>query len=164
MQKSFASAGVQITDHGSCPPRALCHLHCSPCLLGRCGVVPWSQDSDIWMVSPLSPTTGQWWKWLLQNSWGSQWQLQQPWKHLHYSAREPRHPETPSNKVHIRHLRRLNYTFFFFKDLFIIISKYTVAVVRRTRRGHQISLQVVVSHHVVAGIWTQDLRKSSRCS
>jgi hypothetical protein len=45
--------------------------------------------------------------------------------------------------------------FFFFKDLFIylfIICKYTVAVFRRTRRGHQISLRVVVSHHVVAGI------------
>jgi hypothetical protein len=42
--------------------------------------------------------------------------------------------------------------FFFFKDLFIIISNYIVAVFRCTRRGHQISLQMVVSHHVVAGI------------
>jgi hypothetical protein len=33
---------------------------------------------------------------------------------------------------------------------FIIISKYTVAVFRHTRRGCQIPLQVVVSHHVVA--------------
>jgi hypothetical protein len=41
---------------------------------------------------------------------------------------------------------------FFFKDLFIIISKYTVAVFRCTRRGHQISLWMVVSYHVVAGI------------
>jgi hypothetical protein len=44
---------------------------------------------------------------------------------------------------------------FFFKDLFIylfIICKYTVAVFRHTRRGSQISLQMVVSHHVVAGI------------
>jgi hypothetical protein len=44
---------------------------------------------------------------------------------------------------------------FFFKDLFIylfIICKYTVAIFRCTRRGHQISLWVVVSHHVVAGI------------
>jgi hypothetical protein len=43
---------------------------------------------------------------------------------------------------------------FFFspKDLFIIINKYTVAVFRHTRRGRQISLRVVVSHHVVAGI------------
>jgi hypothetical protein len=36
------------------------------------------------------------------------------------------------------------------KDLFIIMCKYTVF--RRTRRGHQISLRMVVSHHVVAGI------------
>jgi hypothetical protein len=43
---------------------------------------------------------------------------------------------------------------FFFspKDLFIIISKYTVAVFRHSRRGHHISLQMVVSYHVVAGI------------
>jgi hypothetical protein len=38
------------------------------------------------------------------------------------------------------------------KDLFIIIHKDTVADFRRTRRGHQILLQVVVSYHVVAGI------------
>ena len=49
------------------------------------------------------------------------------------------------------------------KDLFIIICKYTVAVFRHSRRGHLISLQMVVSHHVVGGIWTQDLRKSSLC-
>jgi len=41
--------------------------------------------------------------------------------------------------------------FSFFKDLFIIYE-YTVAVFRHIRRGHQISLQMVVSHHVVAGI------------
>jgi hypothetical protein len=51
--------------------------------------------------------------------------------------------------------------FFFFKDLFII-CKYTEAVFRHSRRGRQISLRMVVSHHVVAGIWTPDLRKSSR--
>ena len=45
------------------------------------------------------------------------------------------------------------------KDLFITIHKYTVAVFRRTRRGSQISLQVVVSHHVVPGI---ELRISGR--
>jgi hypothetical protein len=28
---------------------------------------------------------------------------------------------------------------------------YAVAVFRHTRRGHQIPLQMVVSHHVVAG-------------
>jgi hypothetical protein len=42
----------------------------------------------------------------------------------------------------------------FFKDLFIIyfICKYTIAVFRHIRRGHQMSLRMVVSHHVVAGI------------
>ena len=38
------------------------------------------------------------------------------------------------------------------KDFFIIIHEYTVADFRRTRRGRQISLQMVVRHHVVAGI------------
>ena len=33
-----------------------------------------------------------------------------------------------------------------------IVYKYTVAVFRHTRRGHQISLQMVVCYHVVAGI------------
>ena len=43
----------------------------------------------------------------------------------------------------------------FFKDLFIylfIVCKYTVAVLRHSRRGSQISLRMVMSHHVVAGI------------
>jgi uncharacterized membrane protein (DUF485 family) len=45
-------------------------------------------------------------------------------------------------------------SFFFFKIyfFFIIICKYTVAVVRHSRRGSQISFWMVVSHHVVAGI------------
>jgi hypothetical protein len=51
---------------------------------------------------------------------------------------------------------------FFFKIYLLIICKYTVAVFRHSRRGSQISLRMVVSHHVVAGIWTLDLRKSSR--
>jgi len=52
--------------------------------------------------------------------------------------------------------------FFFLKIYSFIIYKYTVAVIRYIRRGHRISLQMVVSHHVVAGNWTQDLWKSSR--
>ena len=36
------------------------------------------------------------------------------------------------------------------------LCEYTVAVFRHTRRGHGIPLQMVVSHHVVAGNWTQD--------
>jgi hypothetical protein len=55
----------------------------------------------------------------------------------------------------------LNQTIFF-KIYFISICKYTVAVFRHSRRGSQILLWMVVSHHVVAGIWTLDLRKSSR--
>jgi hypothetical protein len=43
------------------------------------------------------------------------------------------------------------FLFFVFKDVFIIICKYTVAVSRHTRRGCQILLRMVVSHHVVAG-------------
>jgi hypothetical protein len=42
----------------------------------------------------------------------------------------------------------------FFKDLFIYlfyVCEYTVAVFKRTRRGDQIPLQMVVSYHVVAG-------------
>jgi hypothetical protein len=53
---------------------------------------------------------------------------------------------------------------FFLKVYLFIIHKYTVAVFRHSRGGSQISLQMVVSHHVVARIWTQDLRKSSQCS
>jgi hypothetical protein len=53
-------------------------------------------------------------------------------------------------------------SFLFFKIYLFIICKYTVAVFRHTRRGRQISLRMVVSHYVVAGIWTPDLWKSSR--
>jgi hypothetical protein len=45
----------------------------------------------------------------------------------------------------------------------LYVSEYTVAVFRHTRRGQQISLQMVVSHHVVAGNWTQNLWKRSQC-
>jgi hypothetical protein len=34
----------------------------------------------------------------------------------------------------------------------IYLNKYTVTIFRQARRGHQISLGVVVSHHVIAGI------------
>lgn len=39
------------------------------------------------------------------------------------------------------------FLFFFFN----FIYEYTVAVFRHTRRGREISLQMVVIHHVVAG-------------
>jgi hypothetical protein len=41
---------------------------------------------------------------------------------------------------------------FFLKIYLFIICKYTVVVCRHARRGSQILLQMVVSHHVVAGI------------
>jgi hypothetical protein len=45
------------------------------------------------------------------------------------------------------------FSYSFLKDVFIYyICKYTIAAFRHTRRGHLISFQVVVSHHVVAGI------------
>jgi len=56
---------------------------------------------------------------------------------------------------------RFNY---FFKFFLFILYKYTVSVFSHTRRGNRIPLQMVVSHHVVAGNWTQDLWKSSQCS
>ena len=52
------------------------------------------------------------------------------------------------------------YTFqVFFKHLFIIY-KYTVAIFRHTRRGHQISLQMVMSHHVTADIGLRTSRRA----
>jgi hypothetical protein len=42
--------------------------------------------------------------------------------------------------------------FLFFKVYSFIICKYSVAVFRHPRKGHHISLWIVVSHHVVAGI------------
>jgi hypothetical protein len=41
---------------------------------------------------------------------------------------------------------------FFFLIYLFSICKYTLAVFRHSRRGCQITLQMVVSHHVVAGI------------
>jgi hypothetical protein len=50
------------------------------------------------------------------------------------------------------------------KDLFIIICKYTVTGFKHTRKGCQVSLLVVESYHMFAGIWTRDLQKNSQCS
>ena len=40
----------------------------------------------------------------------------------------------------------------FFKVYLLLVDKYTVAVFRHTKRGCQISLRMVVSYHMVAGI------------
>jgi hypothetical protein len=42
--------------------------------------------------------------------------------------------------------------FSFLENCLFYVYEYTVAVFRHTRREHQIPLQMVVSHHVVAGI------------
>jgi hypothetical protein len=61
--------------------------------------------------------------------------------------------------------------FFLKKDLLIYlfiylfyVYEYTLLSFRHTRRRYQIPLQMVGSHHVVTGNWTQDLWKSSWCS
>ncbi|CAO2608126.1 hypothetical protein LEMLEM_LOCUS13668 [Lemmus lemmus] len=41
---------------------------------------------------------------------------------------------------------------------------FCLYVCLQARRRHQISLQMVVSHHVVAGNRTQNLWKNSQCS
>jgi hypothetical protein len=38
-----------------------------------------------------------------------------------------------------------------FLEVLFNVCEYTEAVFRHTRRGHRIPLQMVVSHHVVAG-------------
>ena len=48
--------------------------------------------------------------------------------------------------------------FYFFKITYFIHEYTTIALFRHTRREHQTPLQMVVSHHMVAG--TQDLWKS----
>jgi hypothetical protein len=47
--------------------------------------------------------------------------------------------------------RGISFLFSFLK-IYLFICKYIVAVFRHSRRGSQISLRMVVSHHVVAGI------------
>ena len=43
-------------------------------------------------------------------------------------------------------------SFFFLRFIYSFnVYEYTVAVLRRTRRGHRIPLQMIVSYHVVAG-------------
>jgi len=44
------------------------------------------------------------------------------------------------------------HTIFFLRFIYFNVCEYTVTLFRHTRRGHQFSLQMVVSYHVVAGI------------
>jgi len=75
------------------------------------------------------------------------------------------HPSAGITDAHQHSQDVFNIFFFLKRFIYCILSTlYTVAVFMHTRRGHQIPLQMVVSHHVVAGNWTQDLWKSSQCS
>jgi hypothetical protein len=49
-------------------------------------------------------------------------------------------------------LEQRMFSFSFLNIHLLLYTKYTVADFRHTRRGRQISLWVVVSHHVVARI------------
>jgi hypothetical protein len=62
----------------------------------------------------------------------------------------PPAPPDPSIPIHTH--TPFTRCFFFLKTYLFIICKYTVAVFRHSRRRSQISLRMVVSHHVVAGI------------
>jgi len=55
-------------------------------------------------------------------------------------------------KVSVNYGRKRPFIKHFFKVFFSKIYLLYIVVFRHTRRGHQISLQMVVSHHVVAGI------------
>jgi hypothetical protein len=48
--------------------------------------------------------------------------------------------------------RQLLFFFLIFKIYLFILYKYTIADFRHPRRGHQVILQMIVSHYVVAGI------------
>ena len=55
----------------------------------------------------------------------------------------------------------------FFIDSFyylFYVCEFIVNFFRHTRRGHGIPLEMVESHHMEAGIWTEDLWKRSQCS
>jgi hypothetical protein len=55
----------------------------------------------------------------------------------------PLHPDGP--------IAAEDLSLFFLKIYLFYVYEYTVAAFRHSRRGHQIPLKVVVSHHVVAG-------------
>ena len=69
-------------------------------------------------------------------------------------ARQQFTPQLSSSPTFIFENNQLRSLFKFPLIFFLrfIICKYTVAVFRHTRRGSQILLRMVVSHHVVAGI------------
>jgi Na+-transporting methylmalonyl-CoA/oxaloacetate decarboxylase gamma subunit len=45
----------------------------------------------------------------------------------------------------------IGFVFLFLKIYLFYLYEYIVAILRHTRRGHPIPVQMVVSHHVAAG-------------
>ena len=73
----------------------------------------------------------------LRPAWSTEWVPRQPGLYR----------ETPFQKKNQKKKRkRIIYLFY--------VYKYIVAIFRHTRRGHLITLQMVVSYHMVAGNWT----------
>jgi hypothetical protein len=61
----------------------------------------------------------------------------------------------PTHEATLPNSPKLWFSFFlylFLKGYLFILCEYTVAVFRHSGGGHQISLLMVVGHHVVAGI------------
>jgi hypothetical protein len=47
---------------------------------------------------------------------------------------------------------KIGFSFSFLRFIYLFyVYEYAIALFRHTRRGHQIPLQMVVSHHVIAG-------------
>jgi hypothetical protein len=71
---------------------------------------------------------------------------------------EEKTSEYRGSEMYVFYFKCISFSFFFFFLFFFLkiylfyVYEYTVAVFRHTRRGHQIPLKVVVSHHVVARI------------
>jgi hypothetical protein len=113
----------------------------------------------------MSSIAGHWWHMPLISALRRQrqadfWVWGQPGLQSEFQDSTGLHRETLSRKTKKKKKKNNSLCFCFcYKDLFIVISKYC-SCLRHTRRGHQISLQMVVRHHVVAGIWTQDLRRA----
>ena len=53
--------------------------------------------------------------------------------------------ELNKNSEELKHFFKKRVIYLFY------VYEYTIALFKHTRRGHQIPLQMVVSHHVVAG-------------
>jgi hypothetical protein len=62
------------------------------------------------------------------------------------------------------HRLKVEHGFVILKDLFSLCMWVHCSCLHTSQRRHQIPLQMIVSHHVVSGNWTQDLWMNSQCS